>query len=133
MEFTYLKNIKSIHIFNQLCDSLNIRHQFIIPHTPRHKVKVLRDHRNGSERFYRFLSFYSYDDLKIEMNVYLKRSNNIPMQTLNWLSPIQMRNSLSHDRLPLNLLALLVYQIASHFFGIKITTLIIILKDLQYK
>ena len=28
------------------------------------------------------------------MKSYLKRSNNIPMQSLNWLSPLQMRQNI---------------------------------------
>lgn len=28
------------------------------------------------------------------MKSYLKRSNNIPMQTLNWLSPLEMRQKI---------------------------------------
>lgn len=31
------------------------------------------------------------------MKEYLKRSNNIPMQVLNWLSPIQKREQLKKD------------------------------------
>lgn len=97
-EFTYLKNTDKIHFFDQFCNELNINHQLIRPRTPRHNGKVERSHRNDSERFYRYLSFYSYDDLILQMKAYLKRSNNIPMQTLNWLSPKQMRVSLSPNR-----------------------------------
>ena len=97
-EFTHLKNTQLVHPFDQLCNQLNITHQLIRPRTPRHNGKVERSHRNDSERFYRYLSFYSYDDLKLQMKAYLKRSNNIPMQTLNWLSPKQMRVSLTPDR-----------------------------------
>ena len=46
------------------------------------------------ERFYKFLSFYSYDDLKYQMKNYLKRSNNTPMQTLEWLTPLEMRQKI---------------------------------------
>lgn len=93
-EFTHLKNTKLIHLFDQFCNQNNINHQLIRPRTPRHNGKVERSHRNDSERFYRYLSFYSYNDLKVQMKAYLKRSNNIPMQTLNWLSPKQRRTLL---------------------------------------
>ena len=33
------------------------------PRTPCHNGKVERSHRNDNERFYKYLSFYSYDDL----------------------------------------------------------------------
>ncbi len=80
-----------------LCNDLNIKHQLIRPRTPRHNGKVERSHRNDNERFYKYLSFYSYDDLLLQMKRYLNRSNNIPMQTLNWLSPIEMRDKLNKN------------------------------------
>ena len=56
--------------------------------------KVERSHRNDNERFYSFLSFYSLEDLIKQGTKYLKRSNNIPMQVLNYLTPIEMRQKL---------------------------------------
>lgn len=96
-EFTHLSKTNLVHPFDTFCSQLNIKHQLIRPRTPRHNGKVERSHRNDSERFYRFLHFYSYDDLKHQMKHYLKRSNNIPMQTLNWLSPIQTRDLLTYQ------------------------------------
>ena len=98
-EFTYTSKTDRIHPFDMLCLSLNIEHKLIRPRTPRHNGKVERSHRNDQQRFYNYLSFYSYDDLIIQMKAYLKRSNNIPMQVLNWLSPLQMRNKLKNDNL----------------------------------
>lgn len=46
-----------------------------------------RSHRNDNERFYRYLKFYSYDDLIIQMKRYLYKSNRLPMQVLDWLTP----------------------------------------------
>ena len=34
-------------------------------------------------------TFYSYNDLSMQMKTYLKRSNNIPMQVLNWMTSIK--------------------------------------------
>jgi len=96
-EFTHLSKTNKIHPFDILCNDLNIKHQLIRPRTPRHNGKVERSHRNDNERFYKYLSFYSYDDLKLQMKRYLNRSNNIPMQTLDWLSPIEMRNKLNNN------------------------------------
>lgn len=96
-EFTHSKSTKRIHPFDILCDELSIKHQLIRPRTPRHNGKVERSHRNDGERFYKYLSFYSYDDLIIQMKSYLKRSNNIPMQTLKWLSPLQMRHQIKNN------------------------------------
>ena len=83
-----------IHPLDILCNELNITHKLIRPRTPRHNGKVERSHRNDQQRFYSYLSFYSFDDLLIQMKAYLKRSNNIPMQVLNWLTPLQKREQL---------------------------------------
>lgn len=37
------------------------------------------------------------DDLLKQMKAYLKRSNNIPMQVLNWMTPIEKREQLKSD------------------------------------
>ena len=56
-----------------------------------------KSHRNDNKRFYNNLSFYSYDDLIKQMKKYLYRSNSLPMQTLNWLSPIEKRKQLMEN------------------------------------
>ena len=96
-EFTYIIKTDKTHPFDNFCNDLRITHKLIRPRTPRHNGKVERSHRNDNERFYKYLSFYSYDDLLLQMKRYLNRSNNIPMQTLNWLSPIQMRHKIINN------------------------------------
>lgn len=98
-EFTHHKETKIIHPFDLLCASLNIEHKLIRPRTPRHNGKVERSHRNDQNRFYNYLKFYSYDDLKYQMKNYLNRSNNIPMQVLGWLSPIEKRNKINEAKI----------------------------------
>ena len=93
-EFTHTKKTDRVHPLDVLLNKLNIKHQLIRPRTPRHNGKVERSHRNDQNRFYNFLKFYSYADLLKQMKAYLKRSNNIPMQVLGWISPIQKRNIL---------------------------------------
>ena len=93
-EFTYTMKTDRTHPLDTLLNELHIHHQLIRPRTPRHNGKVERSHRNDQNRFYNYLKFYSYDDLKIQMKAYLKRSNNIPMQVLGWISPIEKRNIL---------------------------------------
>lgn len=88
-EFTYFKDTKRIHPVDILLNSLGIEHKTIKPRTPRHNGKVERSHRNDSERFYRFLKFYSYEDLIYQMSKYLYRSNRILSSALGWKSPIQ--------------------------------------------
>ncbi|MBR5317149.1 MAG: DDE-type integrase/transposase/recombinase [Lachnospiraceae bacterium] len=90
-EFTHVQSRKRIHALDDLCNELGIIHKLIRPRTPQHNGKVERSHRNDQERFYNFLHFYSYDDLKIQMKRYLYRSNKIPMQVLGWKSPLQKR------------------------------------------
>lgn len=83
------------------CEKYNIEHKLIKPRTPRHNGKVERSHRNDNERFYKWLKFYSYEDLKLQMKAYLERSNNIPISVLrtrdnktSWLTPMQKRAEL---------------------------------------
>ena len=90
-EFTHTSKTKRIHPFDVFCDKYHIKHKLIRPRTPWHNGKVERSHRNDQERFYNHLKFYSYEDLQIQMKHYLKRSNNIPMQVLGWISPKQKR------------------------------------------
>lgn len=97
-EFTYTMKTNRIHPLDVLLNELNITHQLIRPRTPRHNGKVERSHRNDQNRFYNYLKFYSYDDLKYQMKSYLNRSNNIPMQVLGWLSPIEKRNKINEAK-----------------------------------
>ena len=90
-EFTHAKKTKRTHPLDTLCNELEIEHKLIRPRTPQHNGKVERSHSNDQERFYNFLNFYSYEDLKIQMKRYLYRSNRIPMQVLGWKSPLQKR------------------------------------------
>ena len=93
-EFTYTMKTDKAHPVDVLLNDLNIIHKLIKPRTPRHNGKVERSHRNDQQRFYYYLKFYSYDDLLKQMKSYLKRSNNIPMQILNWFTPLEMRSQL---------------------------------------
>ena len=93
-EFTYFRDTDLIHPMDKLCKQLHIHHKLIRPRTPWHNGKVERSHRNDQERFYNFLKFYSYDDLKVQMKRYLNRSNNIPMAVLGWLTPLQKREQI---------------------------------------
>ncbi len=93
-EFIHIAQTNRKHAMAVLCEQLGITHKLIRPRTPWHNGKVERSHRNDQERFYNHLSFYSYEDLKVQMKRYLNRSNNIPMAVLGWLSPLQMRSKL---------------------------------------
>ena len=73
-----------------ICD----QHHVLRPRTPWHNGKVERSHRNDQERFYNYLSFYSFNDLQKQMKRYLYRANNIPMAVLGWKSPNQRHREL---------------------------------------
>ncbi len=107
-EFTF-RNFKTkdgrVHMLDQLCNFFQIEHKTIRPRTPRHNGKVERSHRNDNERFYKYLRYYSFEDLQKQMAAYLKRSNNIPTSVLcskddnkRWLSPnekeIELKNGI---------------------------------------
>ena len=95
IEFTYNQaKIKKIHPVEEVLKRLGIKHHKLQPRTPEHNGKVERSHRNDNERFYSYLKFYSIDDLREQGQRYLKRSNNIPMATLGYLTPKEKRSKL---------------------------------------
>ena len=75
----HIKKTDRLHPLDVLLNELDIRHH----RTPRYNGKVERNHRNDQQRF------YSYDDLLKQMKSYLNRFNNIVMQVLDWISPIE--------------------------------------------
>ena len=95
IEFTYNKaDIKKEHPLERILKELGIKHHKIQPRTPEHNGKVERSHRNDNERFYSYLKFYSLEDLREQGKRYLKRSNNIPMAVLKYLTPQEKRAEL---------------------------------------
>ena len=76
-------------IFEKTAAGLGIRHKLIRPYTPRHNGKVERSHREDQKRFYSCHSFFSLADFEKQLAVHNRRSNNLPMRPLNWLSPIE--------------------------------------------
>lgn len=97
-EFNHTRKTSRVHPLDVLCNRLHIVHKTIRPATPWHNGKVERSHRSDQERFYNHLSFYSYEDLQLQMKRYLYRSNRIPMSVLGWKSPIQKRWELEAAR-----------------------------------
>ena len=63
--------------------------KLIRPYTPRHNGKVERSHREDQKRFYSCHAFYSLDDFAKQLAVHNRRSNNLPMRPLRWLSPVE--------------------------------------------
>ena len=94
-EFTYNKaDVKKEHPVERRLKELEIKHNKIRPRTPEHNGKVERSHRNDNERFYSYLKFYSFEDLKKQGAEYQKRSNRIPMAVLGYLTPKEKRSEL---------------------------------------
>ena len=74
-------------LFEKTAAELGILHKLIRPYTPRHNGKVERSHREDQKRFDSSHSFYSLDDFSKQLAVHNRRSNNLPMRPLSWLSP----------------------------------------------
>ena len=78
-----------VTLFERTATELGIRHKLIRPYTPRHNGKVERSHREDQKRFYSSHAFYSLDDFAKQLAVHNRRSNNLPMRPLRWLSPVE--------------------------------------------
>lgn len=74
-------------LFEKTAVDLHIQHKLIRPYTPRHNGKVERSHREDQKRFYSCRSFFSLADFQNQLAVHNRRSNNLPMRPLNWLTP----------------------------------------------
>ena len=77
-------------LFEATAARLGIHHRLIRPYTPRHNGKVERSHREDQKRFYSCHSFYSLEDFDKQLILHNRRSNNIPMRPLKWLSPLEL-------------------------------------------
>ena len=75
-------------LFEKTAAELGVQHKRIRPYTPRHNGKVERSHREDQKRFYALHSFFSLDDFQKQLAVHNRRSNNLPMRPLLWLSPL---------------------------------------------
>lgn len=84
------KDPNDITMFELALRKNNIHHDLIKPYTPKHNGKVERSHRKDNERFYSTHRFYSIEDANKQLQSYLRKYNNFPMQPLKWKSPIKM-------------------------------------------
>ena len=90
-EFTY-KYISETEEcpFDTELKKLRITHKLIPPRTPWHNGKVERSHRNDQRYFYDWETFCSVVDLNNKLAEHLIWSNNKPMRTLGYKSPMEM-------------------------------------------
>lgn len=86
--------VKKTHPLDDLCIKEHTYHHKIKSRTPRFNGKVERSHRNDNEGFYNKLRFYTLNDLRYQVMLYLKKANNIPMVVLNYKTPKEIRNKL---------------------------------------
>ena len=85
------RNLPSL--FELTAAELGIRHKLIRPYTPRHNGKVERSHREDQKRFYDIHSFYSLADFAGQLAAQQRKSNDLPMRPLHWLSPMEFLHS----------------------------------------
>lgn len=76
-------------LFEKTASELGVQHKLIRPYTPRHNGKVERSHREDQKRFYSSRSFFSLSDFAKQLAAHNRRSNNLPMRPLGWLSPVE--------------------------------------------
>jgi Transposase and inactivated derivatives len=86
-------NSGRLNKFEKTMQQLGIRHKLIRPYTPRHNGKVERSHREDQKRFYDTHSFYSLDDFGGQLAAHQRRTNQLPMRPLDWLSPEDVLNA----------------------------------------
>ncbi len=81
------KNCNHKSLFENMLDSYGIIYHRIRVATPRHNGKVERQHRIDQARFYSKIRMYSLDDGRKQLEVYNRKSNDIPKTCLNYRSP----------------------------------------------
>lgn len=79
--------VKSNNLLDLFCTDNKIYHHLIRPRTPEHNGKVERSHRIDQDKFYRFLKFYSLEDLRKQGKSWNKRYNDIPKVVLGFKTP----------------------------------------------
>lgn len=76
--------------FDKYLEKKQIPHILIAPRTPWHNGKVERSHKNDQRYFYEWEKFYSLEDFNQKLAKHLIWSNNKPMRTFGWKSPVDM-------------------------------------------
>ena len=90
-EFTYRFISKTEQCpFEQALAGQGIAHKLIPPRTPWHNGKVERSHRNDQRYFYDWEKFATVQELNQKLNIHLSWSNNKPLRTLGWNSPLEL-------------------------------------------
>ena len=72
------------NLLERFCLTNNIVHRLIRPRTLEHNGKVERSHRIDQDKFYRYLRFFSLDDLRKQDAAWNKRYNDMPKCVLGF-------------------------------------------------
>ena len=83
--FNSKRNIQTL--FEKTAAELGVQHKLIRPYMPRHNGKVEHSHREDQKRFCSVHVFFSLPDFEKQLAIHNRRSNNLPMRPLHWLSP----------------------------------------------
>ena len=79
---------ENLTLFERELKRLDIVHRKIFVPIPQdNNGKVERSHRKDDEEFYASHTFYSFEDLKMQLARRNREYNNFPMRPLGWKSP----------------------------------------------
>jgi len=81
------RKVEKENILEEFLRKKQIRHHFIRPRTPEHNGKVERSHRIDQDKFYRYLKFYSLEDLRYQGALWNRRYNDMPKIVLEFKTP----------------------------------------------
>ena len=74
-------------MFEMILRKLDIKYTRTRIATPRHNGKVKRQHRQDSERFYKYLKMFNLEDGRKQLAKYQVKSNNYIKTCLGFKSP----------------------------------------------
>jgi len=78
-----------LHIFDKLCQKLEIPHYLIDPGKPQQNSFVERSHREDQEKFYEQIPFKSFEELKYKLRLWNMHYNDTKHCGLNGKTPNQ--------------------------------------------
>lgn len=91
VEFTNLqRKHQGKTMFEMILEKLDIKYTRTRIATPRHNGKVERQHRQDSERFYKYLKMFDLKDGQQQLKKYQNKSNNYIKTCLGFKSPNQI-------------------------------------------
>lgn len=77
-------------MFEIIVEKLDIKYKRARISTPRHNVKVERQHGKHNERFYKYLKMFNLTDERKQLAKYQAKSNNYIKSCVGFKSPNQI-------------------------------------------